>query len=146
VLGLIDSGELLLEEGGLRVLEPRVETPHTGVSVLLVEDDDAQAALVTDTLERALRGAVVARAKTVAGAFELAPRTPWTLAVVDDELPDGGGTEVVERLHGTNPEMPVVLLAAHGAPATYGHGADCVVKDGPYLEALALRARALVAA
>jgi putative two-component system response regulator len=147
VLQLIESGELVLLEGGLRVLAPTEPAPAVGVSVLLVEGDDAQAALVTDTLERALTGAVVARAKTVAGAFELAQRTPWTLAVVDDELPDGSGDEVVERLHGEQPEVPVVVLTAHAASASPGRGAaDRVVKEGPFLEALADRARALVAA
>jgi putative two-component system response regulator len=145
VLELIASRQLLLEERGLRVLEPAAEVPApAAMSVLLVEDDDDQAALVTDALERAL-GAVVARAKTVAGAVELAQRTPWRLAVVDAELPDGPGVEVLERLHGSHPQVPVLLLTAHGAPAAHAT-AHCLVKAGPYLETLADRARALVAA
>jgi putative two-component system response regulator len=145
VLALIASGQLLLEERGLRVLEPAAGEPADALSVLLVEDDDQQAALVTDALERALHGAVVARAKTVAGAVELAQRTPWCLAVVDEELPDGGGVEVLERLHGSHPQVPVLLLTAQEAPPAHA-AADCLVKAGPYLQTLADRARALVAA
>jgi len=39
----------------------------------------------------------------------------------------------------------VLRLTAHGAPAAHAT-ADCLVKSGPYLETLADRARALVAA
>jgi response regulator RpfG family c-di-GMP phosphodiesterase len=144
VLDLIESGELVLAEEGLRVLERRAEpVDNGGVSVLLVEQDDDEAALLTETLEQALHGLVVARAKTVAGAVELAGRSSWSLAVVGEELPDGGGVEVVECLHGAHPGVPIVVLTDRD-PAAYGHcGADCVVKSGGYLETLAHRARGL---
>jgi putative two-component system response regulator len=144
VLRLLESGELVLAEEGLRLLEPAAGASNGSVAVLLVERDDAEAELLTNALQRAVEGIVVARAKTVAGACELAARANWALAVVDDgELPDGRSVEVVERLQGAEPAIPVVVLtSADAARAEDAHGAaDCVVKGGSYLEALVGHAR-----
>ena len=64
VLGLIDSGELQLGADGLHLLEqspPVLSAP--GLSVLLVEDNDEEALLVTEALEHALKGAVISRGR-----------------------------------------------------------------------------------
>jgi len=151
-LGLIVSGELELGAvGGLRLLEPaaaEVETP--GLSVLLVEEDDVQARLVTKALERALAGARVARAGSVARAAELAGRSDWSLAVVD-HLPDGGGIQVLDTLRARDPTLPIVMLTGQGSEETaievIRHGAsDYVVKGRNYLDALERRVRSLLAA
>jgi response regulator RpfG family c-di-GMP phosphodiesterase len=144
VLRLLETGELVLAEEGLRLLEPPAGGAGGTVAVLLVERDDAEAELLTAALQRAVEGLVVARAKTVAGACELAARSSWSLAVVDDgELPDGRSVEVVERLQGADPAIPVVVLTSgDAARAEDAHGAaDCVVKGDAYLEALVGRAR-----
>jgi response regulator RpfG family c-di-GMP phosphodiesterase len=148
VLRLLETGELVLAEEGLRLLEPAAGTANGSVSVLLVARDDAEAELLTSALQQAVDGIVVARAKTVAGACELAARSNWSLAVVDDgELPDGRSVEVVERLQGAEPAIPVVVLTSDDtARAEDVHGAaDCVVKGGSYLEALVGHARVHVA-
>ncbi len=150
-LALIDSGELVLRTDGLHLLErPEPGAPATRLAVLLVEHDDHHAALMTETLERALDGAVVARATSVACATELATSSEWSLAVVDHQLPDGHGVEVVDTLRATHPAVPILLLTGHGseelAVEAFRRGAsDYVVKGGPYLEALAARVRGLVA-
>src|SRR5205823_3575924 len=87
-LELIESGELELGPDGLRLLEQTAEKVQaSGVAVLLVEDDDDHALLVTKALERAFDGAVIARAGSVARAAELANGSEWSLAVVDHNLP-----------------------------------------------------------
>jgi response regulator RpfG family c-di-GMP phosphodiesterase len=87
VLGLIESSELKLSTEGLHLLEQApAKLAMPGLSVLLVEDDDDHALLVTEVLERALEGAVVSRAGSVAGAAELSNGSTWSLAVVDHNL------------------------------------------------------------
>jgi DNA-binding response OmpR family regulator len=122
----------------------------TGLSVLLVEDDDDQAQLVTEALERALEGAVVSRAGTVAYAAELSNGSTWSLAVVDHNLADGHGLQVVDALRATDPTMPILMLTGQGSEESaieaFRHGAsDYVVKSNNYLDALASRVRGLVA-
>jgi putative two-component system response regulator len=152
VLGLIESGELILSTSGLRLLEP--STPAVvpaNLTILLVEDDDDQALLVTEALERALGGAAVARATSVADAAHLLGGAQWSVAVVDHNLPDGVGLEVLDALRAVHPSVPVVMLTGQtsdeGAIEAFRRGAsDYVVKSGCYVDALAARVRGLVAA
>ncbi|HEY8644292.1 MAG TPA: response regulator [Gaiellaceae bacterium] len=151
VLALIDSGELELRTDGMRLLEQApVEVSVPSLSVLLVEDDDEQAQLVTQALERALEGAVVSRAGSVADAAELSNGSTWSLAVVDHSLSDGLGLQVLDALRANDPTMPILMLTGEGseenAIQAFRHGAsDYVVKGGGYLDALASRVRGLVA-
>jgi putative two-component system response regulator len=151
VLALIASGELALGTDGLHLLEQApVEINVSGFSVLLVEDDDESALLVTEALERALEGAIVSRVGSVAGAAELSSGSTWSLAVVDHKLPDGLGMQVLDALRAKDPTMPIVMLTGQGseemAVEAFRHGAsDYVVKGGGYLDALASRVRGLVA-
>jgi putative two-component system response regulator len=151
VLGLIASGELALGADGLHMLEQTpVEISLPGFSVLLVEDDDEHALLVTEALERALEGAIVSRVGSVAGAAELSNGSTWSLAVVDHKLSDGLGMQVLDTLRANDPTMPIVMLTGQGseemAIEAFRHGAsDYVVKGGGYLDALASRVRGLVA-
>jgi putative two-component system response regulator len=151
VLGLMDSGELALNTDGLHLLEQApaaVSVP--GLSVLLVEDDDDEAKLVTDALEQALVGAVVSRAGTAASACELSDKSTWSLAVVDHNLSDGNGLDVLDTLRANDPMLPIVMLTGLGSEESaieaFRHGAsDYVVKGNGYLDALAIRVRGLVA-
>jgi putative two-component system response regulator len=152
VLDLIESGELALSPGGLQILEQRPEPAcPSGLAVLLVEDDDDHALLVSEALTRALDSPVIARARTVAGAVELVNGSAWSLAIVDHRLPDGLGVEVLDTLREASPEIPVVMLTGQGSEETaieaFRHGAsDYVVKGGAYLDALTDRVRSLVTA
>jgi response regulator RpfG family c-di-GMP phosphodiesterase len=152
VLELFATGELALSHEGLCVLEQSPEAaPPAGLAVLLVEDDDDQASLVTAALERALEGAVIARAVSVAGAAELVNGAEWSIAVIDHKLPDGAGVDVLDAIRSANPAVPVVMLTGVGSEETaieaFRHGAsDYVVKGGAYLDALTARVRGLVAA
>ena len=151
VLELIESGELALGADGLHLLEQSpAEVNLPGFSVLLVEDDDDHALLVTEALELALDGAIVSRVNSVAGAAELTSGSTWSLAVVDHKLSDGLGMQVLDALRATDPTMPIVMLTGQGseemAIEAFRHGAsDYVVKGGGYLDALESRVRGLVA-
>jgi len=149
-LGLIDSGELELGSDGLRLLEP-AEEPVTrgGLAVLLVEDGDQEATRVTDALERDLDGAVIARTRSVASAAALASNSEWSVAIVDHDLPDGSGVEVLDALRAAYPGLPIVMLTGQGdeeiALEAFRRGAsDYVVKSAGYADRLASRVRGLV--
>ncbi|HVU76946.1 MAG TPA: response regulator [Gaiellaceae bacterium] len=150
VLGLIESGELLLSADGLRLLEQAApDTLPAEITVLLVEGDDDHARLVTQALEHALDGIAVARADSV-GAARLMTGADWSLAIVDQALPDGAGIDVLDALRVAHPSIPIVMLTGAGSEETaieaFRHGAsDYVVKGGSYVEALATRVRGLVA-
>ncbi len=149
-LQLIDSGELVLVENGLHLLEPDSALPlMPGFAVLLVEDDDAYAVLVTAAIERAIEGAAVVRARSLESAAELVSSSEWSLAIVDQGLEDGCGLQVLDTLRSSNPQLPVVMLTGQGsdlsAAEALRHGAsDYVVKSDAYLEALTDRVRTLV--
>jgi putative two-component system response regulator len=151
VLELIETGELALGSDGLHLLEKAAaEVNLPGFSVLLVEDDDVHALLVTQALERALEGAIITRVGSVAGAAELTTGSTWSLAIVDHNLSDGLGMQVLDALRATDPTMPIVMLTGQGseemAIEAFRHGAsDYVVKGGGYLDALESRVRGLVA-
>ena len=103
-LSLIDSGELVLGADGLHLLEPAlVVLPAPGLAVLLVESDDEQARLSREALEAVLEGAVIVRASSVAGAAELLTSSTWSIAIVDQLLPDGEGVEVLDALRAHEP-------------------------------------------
>jgi response regulator RpfG family c-di-GMP phosphodiesterase len=151
-LRLIESGELQLGGDELLLLERTPAEPLLpGFAVLLVQADDEHALLVTEALEQALEGAVIARARSVAGAAKLVDGSEWSLAIVDQKLEDGSGMEVLDALRLSNPRLPVVMLTGQGSEATaveaFRHGAsDYVVKSDAYLDALADRVRTLVTA
>jgi putative two-component system response regulator len=151
-LALIDSGELQLAADGLRVLAPATSEPVLpGLAVLLVEDDDANALLVTTALEQAIEGAVVVRARSIETAAELVSTSEWSLAIVDHGLEEGCGMQVLDALRLTNPELPVVMLTGVGSDVTAGEAfrrgaSDYVIKGDAYLDALAARVRTLVSA
>ncbi len=151
-LGLIESGELELSVDGIKLLAPSgPETPVTGFAVLLIEDDDEHAMLVMKALERALDGAVIARATSMAGATELVSNAEWSLAIIDQGLENGCGLQVLDALHLSNPRLPIVMLTGQESEVTaveaFRHGAsDYVVKGDANLESLAERVRTLVTA
>ena len=149
-LALLDSGELELSAEGLRLLEP-VEEPvtATGLAVLLVENDEPDAMLVTDALERDLEGAVIARTHSVASASALVTSSEWSVAIVDHDLPDGSGVQVLDVLRATYPSLPIVILTGPGDEQSpveaFRRGAsDYVVKSDGYADRLAIRVRGLV--
>jgi putative two-component system response regulator len=151
-LSLIEGGELELGPGGPR-LHQRTEAEARAdlVAILLVEDDDADAVLVTEALEKAIGGARIARARTVETAGDLMRGSTWSLAVIDHELPDGSGVRVLDAMRATQPHVPIVMLTGQDSEETaidaFRRGAaDHVVKGGEYFDVLARRVRGLVAA
>ena len=86
----------------------------SGLDILLVEDDPMLRKRETAVLEQL--NAEVSAAGTLAAARRLIATMPFDFAVLDVNLPDGLGTDLLkEKLLG--PETAVIIVTAHGAVA-----------------------------
>jgi DNA-binding NtrC family response regulator len=83
------------------------------IRVLVVDDEDILAWSI-DTELKAL-GAEVTRAGSVREALERFPVAAPDLAITDLKLPDGNGLELLKKWRLEQPDMPVILITAHGA-------------------------------
>ncbi len=110
-------------------------------AILLVEDDDADARLVTRSLTPYARRASVARATSLKEARGWLHRNACDVVLLDLSLPDSFGLETVTRLHADAPSLPLVVLTGYDdedfALDILAHGAqDYLVKgqtDGPLM-------------
>ena len=77
--------------------------------VLLVEDDPDTAALVKAALTRAFPGTQATVIDTLAtlGGHSLAQ---YTLALCDHNLPDGNSFEVIDYIHATRDDLPIIVV------------------------------------
>ena len=110
--------------------------------VLLLEDDDFDAAVTRELLEKCCRQQfVVERCKLLSEACKLLSRGDFLAALIDMNLPDSAGLDTVREVHQANPETPIVVLTgtddANTALAALGIGAQ------DYLPKTALDSRAL---
>ncbi|HEV2779985.1 MAG TPA: SpoIIE family protein phosphatase [Actinophytocola sp.] len=113
--------------------------PGYRLRVLLIEDDDADAGLVTDLLDKSGAPVDLDRVATLADA--LGTRVRADCVLLDLQSPDNGGLAGVTRLRHHAPDTAVLVLAGHhdeltGAAAVAAGAQDYLVKDqvdGPLL-------------
>jgi len=117
-------------------------------SVLLIEDDDAVAAMIVRAFARV--GWPVVRAGTAREGLERLTRERADLVLLDVGLPDADGLDVCRTIRATPAigDLPVIMVTAHGLEAERVEGFDCgaddyVVKPFGVAELLA-RAQAVV--
>jgi two-component system OmpR family response regulator len=80
--------------------------------ILLVEDEDRIASFVVKGLQA--EGHVVERGASVAEARRLLDERTYDLVLLDLLLPDGHGSEVLQTVRATDPDVPVIVLSALG--------------------------------
>ncbi len=114
----------------------------TPLQVLIVEDNDADAFIITEMVARA-RGlsAEVERVGRLDAALARLADGGIDLVLLDLSLPDSRGFETFTRLHLVVPDIPVVVMSASDdeelAIASVRHGAqDYLVKGQATAEAL----------
>jgi len=83
------------------------------IKVLLVDDDPGVRFALTEVLRD--RGYVVVSVGS--GAQALASLTGVDVVVTDLSMPGMDGLELTSRICRTRPELPVILLTAHGSEA-----------------------------
>ena len=93
----------------------RLATPVEVTSAFLVTND----AIVGDWFERAghtLAFRVCGRATSMVEASELIPASDATVLVIDQDLADGSGLELVRRLRGSGVATPMLVMTAMPVP------------------------------
>lgn len=117
------------------------------VRILCVEDDSLDAMLVQSVLEA--EGYAVASAQDGAGALQAARRDCFDLILLDYQLPDMNGTDVLQALHQAGVWSPIVVVTAEEGVGTaveaMKNGATDYLRKDPDLVGLlpAVVARAL---
>ena len=85
----------------------------TGRTVLVVDDDAGVRRGIRGFLEA--HGYRVEEAESCAGAERAFSTRPPDAAILDLQLPDGSGTDLVPRLKSVAPEVPLIILTGHGS-------------------------------
>ncbi len=106
-----------------QIREAERAAPDDRPIVLVIEDDPASRMLMRYALRDVVR---TDAASTVADALRMAETVPYDGLLVDLKLPDGEGTEVVNRLREQTPYwgVPMVAVTAHSLPEGDGHFLD----------------------
>ncbi len=80
-------------------------------TILLLEDDDFDAAVTRELLEKCCRRPfAVERCRRLSEACKLISRREFLATLVSIDLPGASGLETVRDLHNTSPETPVIVL------------------------------------
>lgn len=95
--------------------------------ILLVEDDAALAAALKSTLQ--LHGMVVDVAPNVAQARQAIHQIDYRALILDWQLPDGDGPELIELARRVRPLSPILMLTARHDKADMVHGLDAGADD-----------------
>lgn len=125
-----------------------VMTPADGSSIraLVVDDEPGLAELVSMALR--YEGWKVTTAADGSTAIRLAQQYPPDVVVLDIILPDMSGLDVLQKLRGARPDLPLLLLTAKEALedriAGLAAGGDDYVTKPFSVEELVLRLRALM--
>src|SRR5262245_13536964 len=86
------------------------------VRLLIVDDDEDLRHTLASRFQK--QGMTVTPANTVASALELAESRSFDVALLDLNLPDGTGIQILEKLRTRQPEMEGILLTGHGSIET----------------------------
>ncbi|MGE0784910.1 MAG: sigma-54-dependent transcriptional regulator [Sandaracinaceae bacterium] len=81
--------------------------------VLVVDDERDLLELLSLRLEH--HGYAVTTEASARGALELLAREVFDVVILDLRLEDGDGMDVLARIRETDPDLPVVMLTAHGS-------------------------------
>jgi signal transduction histidine kinase len=116
---------------GFSTLTHAASTP---IRLLLVEDDDAYAAMLQAQLSGTAVPIVIERVSTLEAAVAVVSSTRFDAILLDLGLPDSIGLETVDRLHGvTNGVVPIVVLTSYdhslGVQAVQRGADDYLVKS-----------------
>jgi DNA-binding response OmpR family regulator len=82
--------------------------------ILIIDDDTALLAALTDTLKLRLAGIVVETATSGAEGFERAERLAYNIILCDISMPDIDGLSLLPRLKQIAPDSAIMMMTAHG--------------------------------
>jgi diguanylate cyclase (GGDEF)-like protein len=104
--------------------------PAPPASVLLIEDELADARLVTEALSSVAPGRYrIDRAVRLSEGLDLLSRQPYEAVVVDLTLPDARGLDGVAQIRSATPGTPVIVLTGRADAALALHAAQAGAQD-----------------
>lgn len=83
-------------------------------AILLVEDEPAQALVVTSIMEIGMAQAKVTHCESLSSTLAQLERDRFDVILLDLGLSDAQGLEVVTRVHEAAPQTPIVVLTGQG--------------------------------
>lgn len=103
------------------------------LSVLLIEDDRADALLVEDLIDDAVSGIQLVWAQSMAHAERVLASAPPDCVLLDLHLPDASGIDALDRITKRDATVPIVVLTGlddedFGASAVAAGAQDFLVK------------------
>jgi len=93
-------------------------TPHQPCSILVADDHTVVRRGLRQVIAEECDGAVVEEASTGQGVLDAVRRQDWAVVILDINLPDKNGLEVLKDLKAMRPALPVLILSHH-AEAQY---------------------------
>ncbi len=116
---------------------------ETRTRLLLVEDDVDQQELISEVLEDAFGQGCVDVLGTCRAVDAIGHIDDYGLALLDVNLPDGNGLDLLAKIRQRTPTLPIMMLTgendtALAKQAIRGGACDYVVKAGAYLETMPL--------
>ncbi len=87
------------------------------LNLLIVDDSDLIRASLRALLSSVAGIATICEATTLAEALDSAQRDPPTLVILDLNLPDGLGTDIIQQLKQRSPTMWLAVLTIHADPS-----------------------------
>src|SRR5688572_30161566 len=104
------------KEGKPRVTTVNGRLPDLAVvRILLVDDDPHAAALIEMSLADAPFARVIDVATTVADGLSRIASEQHDIYLIDQQLPDGNGIELIRRARARATSQPFILLTGHGS-------------------------------
>ncbi len=82
-------------------------------NVLIVEDHDSSRAWWKDHLDEIFPGVEVSAADTIAAAETLLARHQFTLVILDINLPDGSGIDLLQQINAEFPDTYVIICSIY---------------------------------
>lgn len=83
------------------------------VRILVIDDHEVVRRGVKQILEETFAHVEVGEANTSRKGMAAVQQQPWDLAIVDINLPDQSGLELLGELHRTRPGLPLMVLSLH---------------------------------
>lgn len=119
-----------------RAMEEALGKKRESMAVLLVEDDPIFLEFLGDSLKT--KGYAPLKASNAAQALKMAKEYPVRFAILDLNLPDLHGIELLNRLKKDNPYLPVALITGQSFSEedTVSAGAEWLLKKPFQLEEL----------
>jgi len=93
-------------------------TPLQPNSILVADDHTVVRRGLRQVIADECEGAMVEEASTGQGVLDAVQRQDWSVIILDINLPDKNGLEVLKELKALRPQLPVLVLSHH-AEAQY---------------------------